>query len=81
MVNYCGSDCQNCIFRAATACRGCGTPFYGDCAVHACVKEKRIDHCGHCADFPCKTLTDCASDPLTGDGGKRIETCRRAGES
>ena len=79
MLNYCGLDCENCIFRAATACRGCGTPFYGNCAVHACAKGKRIENCGACADFPCKALTDCANDPLTGDGGKRIEVLQSGG--
>lgn len=79
MVNYCGLDCQTCVFRAATACRGCGTPFYGSCAVHACAKEKCVKNCGHCADFPCEALANCANDPLTGDGGRRIETLQSGG--
>ena len=73
MLNYCGLDCENCIFRAATACRGCGTPFYGSCAVHSCAKAKNVKNCGRCGDFPCKTLQDCAFDPLTGDEGKRLD--------
>lgn len=77
MVNCCGSDCQNCIFRAATACRGCGTPFYGHCAVHRCASAKSVENCGLCADFPCKTLTACAHDPLIGDDGRRLETLKR----
>ena len=37
-------------------------------------KEKGLSHCGFCVDFPCKALQDCAHDPFTGDGGRRIET-------
>ena len=73
-MNPCGNNCDQCQFQSPCACRGCGTPFFGSCAVFDCAKEKGLSHCGFCVDFPCKALQDCAHDPFTGDGGRRIET-------
>lgn len=75
-MNPCGTNCGVCEFKDPCACRGCGTPFYGVCAVHNCAKEKGLVSCGRCADFPCKKLTDCAYDPFTGDEGRRIEALK-----
>lgn len=79
-MNYCGQSCENCQFRAPCACSGCGTPFFGHCEVAKCAAEKAIFHCGQCPQFPCQKLKDCAFDTLTGDGGKRMETCRNAAQ-
>ncbi|MDQ7831965.1 MAG: DUF3795 domain-containing protein [Desulfovibrionaceae bacterium] len=40
---------------AAADCAGCrsGTCLLGHCAVQTCVKERGVDFCCECAEFPC----------------------------
>lgn len=75
-MNYCGTNCDECQFQSPCACKGCGTAFYGECAVEKCAKEKFFSHCGQCPSFPCPALTAAATDPFTGDNGSRLKNLR-----
>ncbi len=67
MANYsrCGIDCSNCRYRTEMNCTGCksiqGNVFWGKCDLYACIKNKNIEHCGKCSNFPCKMLKEWAS--------------------
>lgn len=82
----CGTLCSQCTYRESMGCRGCteiDKPFWGDsCPVKSCCEGKKHEHCGQCADFSCRQLTDFAYDPEQGDNGARLEQCRKwkAGE-
>ena len=53
-------------------------PFWGDsCPVKSCCEGKGYAHCGQCEAFPCQVLERFAYDPQQGDGGLRIEQCRK----
>ena len=77
----CGLLCSACAYREETHCPGCvqmDKPFWGpSCPVKDCCQGKGFPHCGECADFPCPLLTQFAYDPQQGDGGERIQQCRR----
>lgn len=77
----CGILCSACEFRENVGCRGCTEierPFWGErCPVKSCCEEKGRAHCGQCTEFACKRLTDFAYDPEQGDGGLRLEQCRK----
>jgi hypothetical protein len=78
-VNYapvCGIYCGSCRFLGQQ-CKGCGyvegKPFWavevpgGVCPLYACChNQKHLEHCGLCADFPCKMFTD-LRDPNMSD--------------
>ena len=76
----CGILCGECEFRESMGCKGCTNienPFWGECPVKASRESKNHEHCGQCERFPCETLTSFAYDEKQGDGGKRIEQCRK----
>ena len=77
----CGILCSACRYREKVGCKGCTLitkPFWGDaCPVKDCCEEKKLEHCGLCADFPCGLLKQFAYDKENGDNGKRIEHCRK----
>lgn len=77
----CGIYCSECKFLKENVCLGCTNiekPFWGDsCAIKDCCKEKKVDCCGECTDFPCELLNSFAYDKEQGDNGARIENCRR----
>ena len=76
----CGILCGGCEFRESMGCKGCVNirePFHGKCAVKSCCEEKDRAHCGQCPEFPCQLLNQYAYDPQHGDGGLRIEQCRK----
>ena len=77
----CGILCGECSFRESVGCKGCvsiGKPFWGEsCPVKSCCEEKAQAHCGQCASFPCAVLEQFAYDPKQGDGGLRLEQCRK----
>ena len=50
-------------------------------SLKACSEGKGYAHCGQCAEFPCELLKQFAYDEKQGDGGKRIDQCRRWEES
>lgn len=58
-VNFaspCGTYCGECKYLKQ-GCPGCGyvkgKPFWGECRFYSCVREKGVEHCGLCSDFPC----------------------------
>ena len=58
---YCGMPCALCSrYRTAgkSRCPGCSDDGYytEPCKVHHCCREKGLDHCGNCGDFPCVRL-------------------------
>lgn len=62
----CGVCCLRCARKEKVNCRGClemEKPFWGgDCAVKRCCEEKRLDHCGQCAAFPCQLLSSMGAE-------------------
>lgn len=77
----CGILCASCDFRNKCGCGGCietdGHPFYGACSVANCCKNKDVEFCGECSEFPCDLLMRFSCDPEHGDNpkGARIEQC------
>jgi hypothetical protein len=72
----CGIYCGNCDFLGKQ-CKGCGyvngKPFWtaqipsGICPIYnCCSNQKQIEHCGLCADFPCKIFLE-LRDPNMSD--------------
>ena len=47
-----------CRTEGSSRCPGCSCDGYYTvpCKVHRCVREKGLDHCGQCGDFPCPKL-------------------------
>jgi hypothetical protein len=56
LASPCGSYCVECQYLNEK-CSGCGyvkgKPFWGECRFYSCVREKGVEHCGLCKDFPC----------------------------
>lgn len=77
----CGLLCSECSYQNQVNCKGCANiekPFWGEvCPVKSCCEGKKQEQCGQCRDFPCELLKQFAFDEKQGDGGKRIEQCRR----
>ena len=77
----CGIVCSRCEFKEKMGCKGCTEiekPFWGEsCPVKSSCEEKKLAHCGECEAFPCEVLKEFAYDPRQGDGGLRIEQCRK----
>ena len=48
-------------------CRGDDTLVWGeDCAIRkCCLKERQLENCSLCQDFPCKLITDFETDGAT----------------
>ena len=45
------------------SCPGCREdPEGADCEIRNCARQKSVDHCGVCHDFPCKIITDFCND-------------------
>ena len=78
----CGLCCSkfNCKEDYGFDCDGCvnikSAP-WGECGVKVCCENRKHDHCGECADFPCDILKKFSYDETHGDDGKRIEQCRK----
>ena len=59
MIAYCGVDCSACPDFTGAKCPGCRQTVWeaGDeCMPVACCREKGIDFCGRCPDFPCPDM-------------------------
>lgn len=79
----CGGYCKNCVVYKK-ACAGCvetnGKPFHlkkagkDVCPVWQCAKERKVEHCGICDEFPCDKFLNWY-DPKRGV----ITVLRRAG--
>jgi hypothetical protein len=67
------SDCEFFIGKKEPQCPGCtqskGDPFWGQCQLYLCNKEKSVNHCGVCGEFPCEKFVD-QYDPNNPDGQK-----------
>ncbi len=82
----CGIYCGSCGFLGQQ-CKGCGheegKPFWalgvpgGVCPLYDCCRnQKRLEHCGLCGDFPCKTFSD-LRDPSMSDEEFQRSLCAR----
>jgi len=76
LAPVCGIYCGDCRFLGKT-CGGCGDvkgrPFWtaqmpsGVCPLYdCCANAKKLEHCGLCDDFPCKTFLN-LRDPNMSD--------------
>jgi len=68
----CGTLCGDCEWfkgEREPHCPGCsemeGKPFWGSCGLYSCIKERDVEHCGLCDEFPCEKFMD-AYDPAKG---------------
>jgi hypothetical protein len=68
----CGTLCGDCEWfkgEREPHCPGCsemeGKPFWGSCSLYSCIKERDVEHCGLCDEFPCDRFID-AYDPSKG---------------
>ena len=56
LASSCGTYCGECKYFKQ-GCAGCGyvkgKPFWGECRFYSCAREKGVEHCGVCEDFPC----------------------------
>jgi len=63
MLQVCGANCEECT-SFKKECQGCdviqGKVFWAEyvgkevCPMYQCCKDKALDHCGGCAELPCK---------------------------
>jgi hypothetical protein len=68
----CGTLCGDCEWfkgEREPYCPGCsemeGKPFWGSCGLYSCIKDRNVEHCGLCDEFPCDRFID-AYDPSKG---------------
>ena len=78
---YCGMPCALCTrYRTAgdSRCPGCSCDGYytEPCKVHRCIREKGLDHCGQCGDFPCPKLGKMGDFRDLNTGHVKERTCR-----
>lgn len=65
VIGACGLDCGLCpryYTRGKSKCDGCGSPYsyaaVGCKIFRCCVKEKDLETCAECTEFPCAKLDD-----------------------
>jgi hypothetical protein len=64
-ITACGESCAGCKKKELMECEGCiesdghckEWAQSGQCPVHKCAREHKVQFCGLCAEFPCKELT------------------------
>ena len=57
LLGKCGFYCGACPTYIKGGCRGCAEEHTtGDCFTRDCVKEKKLNFCGECKNFPCDTI-------------------------
>ena len=57
LLGKCGFYCGACPTYIKGGCRGCEEDnTTGDCFTNDCVKEKKLNFCGECENFPCDTI-------------------------
>lgn len=75
----CGVCCESCERKVQVNCSGCihmDKPFWGgECGVKSCCEEKYLNHCGECAEFPCKMAETMGSEQGY-DPKPRLDNCR-----
>lgn len=60
-VGYCGVNCSECMDLINYRCPGCRfSPWTDDdiCPPVKCCREKSIDFCGECSEFPCEMMEE-----------------------
>lgn len=79
---YCGMPCALCSryrTQGQSRCPGCSVNgYYTDvCKVHHCCRDKALNHCASCTDFPCARLGKMGdfSDLNTNHVKKRTSDC------
>ncbi len=81
----CGLYCGACDDLEQGNCHGCGCACghcaaagqERRCAVLACAREHRVEHCGLCREFPCTALIGFCNDPIWFSHRAAIENLRR----
>jgi hypothetical protein len=75
-LSLCGCECGECAYLLNSQCAGCEaikgkawwTRHIGEdvCPVYHCaVLEKKIGHCGRCAELPCRLYYDLKDPAIT----------------
>ena len=79
--SYCGLECFKCESKHNDTCKGCISSEdkmpHSDCEVADCAISRKIKFCGECEEFPCDLLKRYSYAKENGDGGARIEHCRK----
>ena len=59
-IAYCGVDCAACEDYQSGVCPSCRLTDWKDdpCMPVGCCREKGIEACAFCADFPCDDMAD-----------------------
>lgn len=60
-IGYCGVDCSVCTDFLEGKCPDCRSSIWpeGDpCAPIACCRNRGIEVCGECGDFPCRMMAE-----------------------
>ncbi len=63
-VTACGECCEGCEKKKEGQCQGCIESDghckewmnSGQCPIHKCAREHKVQFCGLCAEFPCEEL-------------------------
>ena len=80
LAGSCGDYCGKCP-NWPEECKGCIPEDHGDCRFVRCCTERRIEHCGLCADFPCAELAAFCPDDRPGcPTGYHIENLKARAE-
>ncbi len=82
----CGIYCGDCCFEQCAGCDAvAGKPFWttalpaGICPLYDCCRnQKRLEHCGLCDVFPCKTFLELKDPSMSDEEFKESLETRRA---
>ena len=56
LIGYCGICCSICPAYRSNDCQGCLA--LDNCKIQQCAKNKNVDYCFFCNDFPCKIFEE-----------------------
>ena len=63
-----GDEGADAVIKRAPLCKGCWSDFVfcgnDNHCFNACCKDKKVNNCGECAEFPCQKCKDFSSDGL-----------------
>ena len=88
LAPVCGIYCGSCELLGKQ-CKGCGyvdgKPFWTEqfgvrvCQLHDCCRNSRhLEHCGLCADFPCKVFLEMHDPSMSDDEARKSLEARQA---
>ena len=88
LAPVCGIYCGSCELLGKQ-CKGCGyvdgKPFWAEqfgvrvCQLHDCCRNSRhLEHCGLCADFPCKVFLEMHDPSMSDDEARKSLEARQA---